>query len=361
VTPTERGRRLIAFRPIGDGGFAMPLSPEAFERIRKRLITAAKALDFETVDADGFWLPSDREAPVVYFEPGPRRLVGSQNDRVAELFVVQDERTDGSWTYSSHAITRPQTGESYDRSRTDLTAEELEGVFVAWLQTIWPQTEIPAPTTIHLPSVTPPTRRQTVSNDQAHQIRASLEGPLAAVEAELHAGRFPEPVEHDLRLLIQQLHHWSNMVEPTTQGFEHILAEITRRVIDNTTEPHRMRHRLIQLGADPTTAAAIDASVRDALNAVTSLGSDDDHVDGERLSELAQHVGRLDNQLQEVAARAPGNGELAAAIRKGAGTEAGGRAVAAAIQMVVHHWDRIRIGLAVAWKSITTIFLDGND
>lgn len=349
---------VVAFRPIENAPTGAALDIAAFEGVRRRLIRQAKAAGVEALEANSFWYPQDKTVPLVFFEFGPRVLVGSESDRVAEMFIVQSEGPD-AWVYSSHAITRPHPGESYDQTRTDMTADELEVVFMAWLEATRRQAETPAPSTIHLPSITSATRRRSISNQQAHQIRASLERPLELVEAELQAGRLPEPVEHDLRLLIQQLHHWSNMLEPTTQGFEHILAEITRRIVDNTTEPHSMRHRLIHLGADPTTAAAIDASIRDTLNTVTSLGSDDDHVDGEQLSELARQVSRLEDGLQQAIESAPPDSELAQSIKRGAGTEAGVRAVGALVQAVVSNWDKIRVGLALAWKSISNLLLEG--
>lgn len=345
----------VAFRPVS-GGFRIPHSEEACERFREKLINVAESAGVQAVQLDDFWLPLDKSLPVVFFEPDLFGRVIDDEEARAEFVVLLDERLDGTQSYTCRGAVHGER--PYDVERTYMTQGHVEELFMAWLQAIWPATEEPPATTIDLPSITPIERRPTISNDEAHRIRATLEGPLAAVEAELHAGRLPEHVEHDLRLLIRQLHDWSNMVEPTTQGFEHILSEITRRIIDNTTEPHSMRHRLIHLGADPTAAAAIDASVRDALNRVTSLGSADDRVDGEQLSSLAERVQRLDIQLQDMADRAPADSQLADAIKKGAGTEAGARAVTVGIQAVVQNWDRIRLGLAVAWKSIAAIFLN---
>lgn len=335
----------------------MPMSGHACDRLRARLMDAAKAAGTETLEIDGGWLPLDRSLPVVFFEPGIFDRVMMNLDRAAEFHVLQVEQSRGAWYYNCRAVVRDEGPDPYDRTYTHLTDQHVERHFMAWMQAIWPDAGAAAPSTIHLPSITSATRRPTISNDEAHQIRAALEGTLSAVEAELHAGRFPEPVEHDLRLLLHQLHSWSNMVEPTTQGFEHILAEITRRIIDNTTDPHSMRHRLIELGADPMTAAAVDASIRDALNAVPSLGGIDDRVDAAQLAQLAHHGERIDDQLLEVATSAPGDGEIAQAIKKGAGNEVGTRAVRVAIQTVIDNWDRIRLGLAVAWKSIAGIFL----
>ena len=347
---SSQPRRRVAFRPVG-GGFRMPHSAEACSRLRSRLMERTNALGAEIEELGSFWLPTDKGLPVVYFEAAqPHVILEEDSARVAEFIIEQVEHSDGAWSYTCRAVVRGDAAEPYGRTVTYSTARHVEEHYVAWLQAIWPRAEEDEGLQ----------RRPTISNDEAHQIRADLEGTLAAVEAELHEGRLPDHVEHDLRLLIQQLHHWSNMVEPTTQGFEHILAEITRRIIDNTHEPHRMRHRLIQLGADPTVAAAVDASVRDTLNDVTSLGAADDRIDGTQLSAVAQQVDRLEGQLQEMVASAPRDSGLAEAMKKGAGNEAGARAVTVAVQTLVDNWDKIRLGLAVAWKSITAIFLSNS-
>lgn len=187
------------------------------------------------------------------------------------------------WAARSYLAPGGRGAGPYENSVVELAPlEVIEELLVQWLDRLR-----------HRES--PGRRRRHVDDPQA--VRAALEVPLAAIASLADAGRFPEHVEHDLRIHLRGLHGWSQLHLPTTQGFEHLIAEIAQIVIDHRPQTDGLRDYLVGLGTDSVTAQQIVIKVEGALELVTNLGAEDAEEDGLTLAELENLAETLHEQL----------------------------------------------------------------